>query len=79
MTESRFYTSPTRRPPLSHKEYSWKSILGDLVIGLLLRGLLTIYGLWQDSVMAVKYTDVDYFVFTDAARFVTEVSVSVFY
>lgn len=39
--------------------------------GCILRLLLILYGIWQDSLGGnVKYTDVDYNVFTDAAAFV---------
>ncbi|KAK3580314.1 hypothetical protein CHS0354_003549 [Potamilus streckersoni] len=43
----------------------WLLLFGSF----LLRLLLIFYGEWQDSVMQVKYTDVDYFVFQDAANF----------
>ncbi|KAL2427285.1 GPI mannosyltransferase 1 [Exophiala dermatitidis] len=35
---------------------------------LLLRAILLVYGVYQDSVSAIKYTDIDHYVFTDAAR-----------
>lgn len=39
---------------------------------LLLRLALLLYGHFQDLYMAVKYTDVDYEVYTDAAREMAE-------
>ncbi len=35
----------------------------------MLRAGLLLWGIYQDSNSAFKYTDIDYFVFTDAARF----------
>ncbi|KAL4930393.1 glycosylphosphatidylinositol-alpha 1,4 mannosyltransferase I [Aspergillus undulatus] len=36
-----------------------------------LRLIMLCYGAWQDANSAVKYTDIDYMVFTDAARYVS--------
>ncbi|KAF2141114.1 glycosyltransferase family 50 protein [Aplosporella prunicola CBS 121167] len=37
-----------------------------------LRAVLLVYGLFQDAFSPLKYTDIDYFVFTDAARFIAQ-------
>ena len=44
------------------------------VLGLAtaLRLVMLVYGGWQDAHSAVKYTDIDYVVFTDAARYVAK-------
>ena len=42
-----------------------------LILALLLRLILLLYGLAQDAFSPLKYTDIDYFVFTDAARYVS--------
>jgi phosphatidylinositol glycan class M len=43
------------------------SILPVLVIAIFSRVLLLALGEWQDAHLEVKYTDIDYRVFTDAA------------
>lgn len=39
-------------------------------LAFILRLLMLVYGIYQDSTSAFKYTDIDYFVFTDAATYV---------
>lgn len=39
---------------------------------VVLRVVLLVYGLWQDANSPLKYTDIDYLVFTDATRFVSQ-------
>jgi len=41
-----------------------------IIFSILLRLVLIIYGIYHDAHSPLKYTDVDYYVFTDAARFV---------
>ena len=52
------------------------SISFGLVVGAVARLLLVAYGVWQDKTMVVKFTDVDYNVFTDAARHITKVNMN---
>ncbi|XP_070604543.1 GPI mannosyltransferase 1 [Erythrolamprus reginae] len=66
---------PSPDPPLSAGQWFLPRFLRrDVLFGgaLLIRLGLTFYGIYQDRTMLVKYTDVDYQVFTDAARYVTE-------
>lgn len=38
-----------------------------LLVSAILRVVLIVYGEWQDTHMEVRYTDIDYMVFSDAA------------
>lgn len=51
--------------------YSLLDPIPLFTIAALLRVVLLLYGMWQDAHSAMKYTDIDYLVFTDAARFVS--------
>ncbi|XP_064640987.1 GPI mannosyltransferase 1-like [Lineus longissimus] len=46
-----------------------KSLTFYAFIATFVRILFMMYGEWQDRTMVVKFTDVDYYVFTDAARY----------
>ncbi|CDU16972.1 GPI mannosyltransferase 1, putative [Plasmodium yoelii] len=39
-------------------------------LGILVRIITYYYGLWQDKNLNVKFTDIDYYVFSDAAKYV---------
>lgn len=41
-----------------------------LIVSAVLRVILILYSEWHDAHSIVKYTDIDYRVFSDAARFV---------
>lgn len=44
-----------------------KAFFQVAVVSLFIRAILIVYGEWQDRFLEVKYTDVDYWVYSDAA------------
>ncbi|KAL0213265.1 hypothetical protein RCL1_006891 [Eukaryota sp. TZLM3-RCL] len=49
-----------------------RQLLLLLLLGVLARLLLLIWGNYQDNCLAVPYTDIDYYVFTDAAKLISQ-------
>ena len=41
-----------------------------IILSILVHFILIVYGIYHDAHSPLKYTDVDYFVFTDAAQFI---------
>ena len=66
-------SSSNNRNPNSYIQQFVDNIVFTLVLSFLVRVALLLYGLLQDEQMEVKYTDVDYYVFTDAAKLITQV------
>jgi phosphatidylinositol glycan class M len=66
----RVLTSPTPnmspRPTFKPPDISFTSVLG---LSAAIRASLIVYSEWHDAHSVVKYTDVDYRVFSDATRY----------
>jgi|SRR5277367_2769200 len=60
---------PSSRPSSSTFRFFY-STSRIITLSIILRLVLIIYGIYHDAHSPLKYTDIDYFVFTDAARFV---------
>lgn len=48
--------------------YGMRAFIQVTLLAILVRAVLLIYGEWQDRMLEVKYTDVDYWVLSDAAK-----------
>jgi GPI mannosyltransferase 1 subunit M len=57
-------------PSYFHSPSKHLNVLSVLLISAIIRIALILYSEWHDAHSIVKYTDVDYRVFSDAARYV---------
>jgi GPI mannosyltransferase 1 subunit M len=57
-------------PSHSHIPSFRLNVLNVLLVSVVVRIILILYSEWHDAHSVVKYTDVDYRVFSDAARYV---------
>lgn len=62
----------TNQPNRSGHVFVDAMIRAHLLYSLLFRALLIVYGEWHDRFFDVKFTDIDYSVFNDAARLVKD-------
>jgi phosphatidylinositol glycan class M len=69
-TDDRTYCDHVSHQQPRHR--SGGSILNHVIFAAVIRFLLLFYGVVHDKMFTLKYTDVDYIVFTDAARFVKQ-------
>src|ERR1700736_952435 len=67
---SEHFLNPLNKPPKNPTWTLFSSTSHIILLSVLLRLVLLVYGVYHDAHSPLKYTDVDYFVFTDAARFV---------
>ena len=53
-------------------DFAVASIRSAFIAAVVVRAFLLAYGEWQDRELAVKFTDIDYHVFNDAAKHIVE-------
>ena len=70
MIHSQSPMSPTAASTSTSTSRFFHSTSRVIVLSILLRVVLILYGIYHDAHSPLKYTDIDYFVFSDASRFV---------